>query len=91
MAIGNVTTSPFPTMQPGDHLGPQFDGIDSPGLTETQQTSNAQVPRTVAPSSSGNGMSAGQFDATLGGAFPNSNGMAPNQYQVAKFTMGKNS
>jgi hypothetical protein len=88
MAVDNVKQSPFPTMQPGDHLGPQFDTLpSSPGLAETQQAANEQVPHSVVPSSSGNGMSAEQYEATLAGAFPTDNGVAKNQYAIGKFSM----
>lgn len=50
---------------------------------------NAEVPQAYRPSSSGNGMSARQYQATLGGAFPNSNGVADNQYQVWKYSQGR--
>lgn len=79
--------SPFPRMQPGEHLNPVQFG--SPGLAEEQAASNARIPHSVAPSTSGNGMSAGQYQQTLGGAFPVQNGIAKNQYDVAKFSMGK--
>lgn len=48
---------------------------------------NAAVPRTYRPSGSLNGMSAGQYQSTLGGAFPTQNGIARNQYDVAKYSM----
>lgn len=90
--------SPFPRMQPGEHMSPvQFgdqasDGIGvfgSPGLSEQQEAYNRRFPRAFRPSSSLNGMSADQYEQTLGGAFPVQNGIAKNQYDVAKFSMSK--
>jgi hypothetical protein len=68
-------------------VGGQF--MPSQSLQETAQRFNALVPRSYRPSSSGNGMSRSQYQATLGGAFPTNNGMAQNQYEVAKYSMGR--
>ena len=96
--IDNTMQSPFETVGPADHMSPvQFGeqasagtGIFSPGLEQAQQVQNSQVPRSITPSSSGNGMSASQREQTLAGAFPVDNGMSASQYATAKFTMGKN-
>lgn len=50
---------------------------------------NAQVPRTFRPSDSPNGMSAEQYQQTLGGSFPTENGIAEKQYDVWKYSHGK--
>jgi len=97
--IDSVTQSPFETVGPSDHMNPEQFGeqasagmgvFGSPGLQETQQAANEQVPHSVVPSSSGNGMSAEQYEATLAGAFPTDNGVAKNQYAIGKFSMNRN-
>lgn len=97
--IDNTIQSPFETMQAGDHMNAeQFASqasagtgvFGSPGLQQDQTAYSAQVPRSVMPTNSGNGMSADQFEQTLGGEFPVDNAMAARQYQTAKFTMRRN-
>jgi len=91
-------TNEFKPMEPGGHMGPQFgeqsargSGVfGSPGLQEIQRRFGTEVPRGINPSSSGNGMSAGQFDATLGGQFAVQNGVASNNYDMLKYTMQRN-
>lgn len=88
----------FETMQPGEHMSPvQFqdqaeDGtgaFGSPGLADIQESFNTRMPRGPAPSTSGNGMSPGQYEQTLGNQFPVDNGMAAGQYQTAKYSLSK--
>jgi hypothetical protein len=56
------------------------------GLAKEAARFNASVPHAYRPSSSGNGMSTHQYQSTLGGAFPTSNGIAAGQYDVWKYS-----
>lgn len=63
--------------------------MPSYSLQQTQAEFNARVPRGYRAPSSGNGMSRRQYEQTLGGAFPNNNGMSADQYEVSKYSMNK--
>jgi hypothetical protein len=60
-------------------------GEVSPGLAESARRFNASVPRSYQPGGTSNGMSAGQYKATLGGKFPVQNGSATDTYETMKF------
>jgi hypothetical protein len=64
-------------------MGGQID--PSPSLQETARRFNAQIPTSYRPSGTSNGMSADQFQATLGGMFPTQNGSATDTYQTKKY------
>lgn len=57
----------------------------SPSLQAEADRFNASVPQHYKPSGSGNGMSQGQYQTTLGGAFANPNGSALDTYATKKF------
>jgi hypothetical protein len=59
------------------------------GLAQEAARYNAQVPHAYRASGSMNGMSAHQYQDTLGGAFPTMNGLAKNNYDVMKYNMGR--
>lgn len=50
---------------------------------------NAQIPHAYRASGSMNGMSARQYQTTLGGSFPTMNGLAADNYEVMKYSMGR--
>jgi hypothetical protein len=56
-----------------------------PSLQEEAARYNAEVPRAYRPSGSGNGMSSGQAQATLGGAFANPNGSALDTWATKRY------
>ncbi len=58
---------------------------DSPGLQAQAAKYRAMTPQAVMPTSSGNGMSAEMFQGTLGGKLKVQNGMAANQWDIAKW------
>jgi hypothetical protein len=58
----------------------------SPGLAQDQQKMNGQ-PAVVHPATSLNGMSQGQYSATMGGSLATENGMAAGQYEQSKWGM----
>jgi hypothetical protein len=64
-------------------IGGQVD--PSPGLQETARRFNAQTPTSYKPNGSSSGMSADQYQATLGGMFPTANGMAQSTYATKKY------
>lgn len=57
----------------------------SPGLSQDQQAMNSGGPVRVRPSGSGNGMSAGQSEATMSGMLPTANGQAESTYATKKW------
>jgi hypothetical protein len=57
----------------------------SPGLSQDQQQMNSGGPPRVRPSGSGNGMSAGQSEATMSGMLPTANGQAESTYASKKW------
>lgn len=63
-------------------------GEVSPGLQEMAQRYKAQTPTAYQPSGTSNGMSADQFQATLGGMFPVQNGSASDTYNTKKYYGG---
>jgi len=65
-------------------------GEVSPGLAQMAQRYKAQTPTSYRPSGTSNGMSAGQFQATLGGLFAVQNGSATDTYNTKKY-YGNNS
>ena len=56
-----------------------------PSLQEESARFNSMVPHAYRPSGSANGMSSGQAQATLGGAFANPNGSALDTYATKKY------
>ncbi len=56
-----------------------------PSLQDEAARYNAEVPRAYRPSGSGNGMSSGQAQATLGGAFANPNGSALDTWATKRY------
>ena len=63
-------------------------GEVSPGLAQMAQRYKAQTPTSYRPSGTSNGMSAGQFQATLGGLFAVQNGSASDTYSTKKYYGG---
>jgi hypothetical protein len=60
-------------------------GEVSPGLQQLAARYKAQTPTAYQPGGTSNGMSAGQYKATLGGKFPVQNGSATDTYETMKF------
>ena len=56
-----------------------------PSLQAEAARYNEMVPHAYRPSGTSNGMSAGQAQATLGGAFSNPNGSALDTYNTKKY------
>jgi len=56
-----------------------------PSMLEQAAKFNAQVPQTYRPSGSMNGMSANQYQNTLGGQFQNPNGISQDYYQTKRY------
>ena len=56
-----------------------------PSLQEESARLNSMVPHAYRKSGSANGMSSGQYQATLGGAFANPNGSALDTYATKKY------
>lgn len=52
---------------------------------------NAMVPKKYAPSGSMNGISASQYELTMGGAFGTANGQAMDTYKTKRYFGGSNS
>ena len=59
--------------------------VGSPGLAQDQQSMNSSGPARVRQSGSGNGMSAGQSEATMSGMLPTANGQADSTYASKKW------
>lgn len=78
---------PFPVSGRSQHFGEgMLSGSEvSPGLAEMAKKYKAETPTSYKPSGSSNGMSAGQYQATLGGLFGVQNGSATDTYNVKKF------
>jgi hypothetical protein len=74
----------------GDHFaaGMLSGGESSPGLQQLAARYKAQTPTSYKPGGTSNGMSAGQFQATLGGLFPVQNGSASDTYNTKKYYGG---
>jgi len=60
----------------------------SPGLMADAQRFNAQVPKRYVPNGSSSGVSAGQYQATMGGAFRTQNGASDSTYATKKYFGG---
>ena len=60
-------------------------GEISPGLAQMAARYKAQTPTSYKPGGTSNGMSANQFQATLGGLFPVQNGSASDTYNTKKY------
>jgi hypothetical protein len=59
--------------------------MPSQSLQETARRYNAQTPTGYKPNGSASGMSAEQYQSTLGGMFPTANGMAETTYNTKKY------
>jgi hypothetical protein len=57
----------------------------SSGLQSAAARYNAQVPKTYRPSGSMNGISASQYELTMGGAFGTANGQALDTYKTKRY------
>lgn len=78
----------------GQHFGAGMVGrqIDPPqSLQDLAARYKAQTPTRYRPSGTSNGMSADQFQGTMGGLFPVQNGVASDQYETQKYFGGSNS
>jgi hypothetical protein len=78
---------PPPVSGRGQHFGEGMlsGGEVSPGLQQLAARYKAQTPTAYQPGGTSNGMSADQYQATLGGKFPVQNGVATDQYNTQKF------
>ena len=78
---------PPPVEGRGQHFaaGMLSGGEVSPGLQQLAARYKAQTPTSYKPGGTSNGMSAGQYQATLGGKFPVQNAVATDQYNTQKF------
>jgi hypothetical protein len=78
---------PPPVEGRGAHFGAGLlsGGEVSPGLAEMARRYKAETPTSYRPGGTSNGMSAGQFQATLGGLFPVQNGSATDTYNTKKY------
>ena len=56
-----------------------------PSLQEESARFNSMVPHAYRPSGTSNGMSSGQYRATLGGAFANPNGSALDTWATKRY------
>lgn len=62
--------------------------MPSESLLQLAARYKAQTPTSYKPGGTSNGMSAGQFQATLGGMFPVQNGSASDTYNTKKYYGG---
>ena len=65
--------------------------VGSPGLQQAQAQANSGGPARVRPTGSGNGMSAGQSEATMSGMLPTANGQADSTYATKKWFVPRQS
>jgi hypothetical protein len=59
--------------------------MDSPGLQQAAARYKAQTPTGYVPTGSASGISADQYQATMGGRLKNSNGSAADTWETKKW------